>query len=117
MSERREQNRYSVWFPMKLEAPSVEDGVAVSRNVSDTGLLMVAATRLEVGAAITVTFRLTKDVPEQTYEAKIVRCDRNPEPAGLWPFRIAVEFVEPHSDLEELLRELEAARKDDPSAR
>jgi len=110
MSERREQNRYSVWFPMKVQTPTIDDDVAVSRNVSDTGLLMVAARVLEVGASITVTFRISKDTPERTMQAKIVRCEPNPESSGLWPYRIAVEFAETHSELEELLREIEAAR-------
>jgi len=111
VSERRAQNRYSVWFPMKLEAPSLDDGVAVSRNVSSTGLLMVAAKKLEVGAAITVTFRVTKGAPQQTVQARIVRCERNSEASGLFPFRIAVEFVEPRADLEPLLSDVQAAQK------
>jgi len=111
MSERREQARYAVWFPMKLEAPALEDGVAVSRNVSNTGLLMVTAKRLEIGAPITVTFQMTLSVPERTVDARIVRCEPNPETSGLFPYRIAVEFTEPHADLEALLRDVEAAQR------
>lgn len=111
MDERRVQNRYSVWFPMKLDGPAGTDSVAVSRNVSDTGLLMVAADRLEVGASITVTFRVANRVPERKVDARIVRCERNPEPSGLWPYRIAIEFVEMNPDLDVLMRELEAVQR------
>jgi hypothetical protein len=96
---------------MKLDGPAGDDGVAVSRNVSDTGLLMVAATRLEVGAAIKVTFQVANHVPAQTVEARIVRCERNTESSGLWPYRIAVEFLEAHEDLDGMMRELEAAQR------
>ena len=85
-------------------------GVAVSRNVSDTGMLMVAASRLAVGGSITVTFRVANVVPTQTVTGHIVRCEPNTESSGLWPYRIAVAFDEMHADLEEMMRVLETAQ-------
>ena len=101
---------------MRLETPETDDGVAVSRNVSNTGLLMVAAARLDVGASITVTFQVAKGSPEKSVVARIVRCERNHEASGIFPFRIAVEFVEPHQELEALLRDVEAAQKLPPAS-
>lgn len=109
MSERRGRTRYHVWFPMKLDAPQLADAVAVSRNVSERGVLFVTPSKLEVGAEVTVTFRLKRDDPDRHVQARIVRLEPNPEPEGriLYPYRIAVEFDTPVPEIEPLLREAE----------
>jgi hypothetical protein len=109
--DRREATRHPVWFPMKVDTPKNPEGVAVSRNVSETGVLMLAAGKLDPGSSVTVTFRLDKTSPERTVQAKIIRSEANAgDTTGLWPWRVAVEFLEPQPELEPLLRE--AAKKD-----
>lgn len=82
--------------------------MAISRNVSDTGMLVATAARLEEGDPVTVTFRTRPGQPEQLAEGVIVRREDNVEdPDGLWPHRVAVEFKEPHAELEPMLRQLE----------
>lgn len=107
MSDVREKQRFTVWFPMKVHADE-EEGVAVSRNVSEKGILMAAARNLEVGKPITVTFRLSAvDAGERTVVGRIVRCEPNSDdPDGLWPYRVAVQFEEKVDDLENTLRKL-----------
>ena len=105
---RRAANRYSVWFPLKVESPALTDGVAVSRNVSETGVLMLSATKLDPGSTVNVTFKVEKDAPEKTVQAKIVRMEKNSgDTTGLWPWRVAVEFVEPVAEIEPMLRDVE----------
>jgi hypothetical protein len=108
MSESRERKRFTVWFPMKVGGPEGPESVAVSRNVSTKGLLMAAASQLEAGKSITVTFRLAgHDGSERTVQGKIIRTEPNSDdPDGLWPYRVAVQFEEPQEELEPLLEEL-----------
>lgn len=107
MSDVREKQRFTVWFPMKVQAEN-EEAVAVSRNVSEKGILMASARNLEVGKPITVTFRLSAaEGGERTVVGRIVRCEPNSEdPDGLWPYRVAVEFEEKIEDLETTLQKL-----------
>lgn len=107
MSEAREKERFTVWFPMKVEGPAGPESVAVSRNVSTKGLLMAAASGLDVGKSITVTFRLAGHDSERTVQGKIIRAEQNADdPDGLWPYRVAVQFDEEQLELEPVLRTL-----------
>ena len=108
MSESREKPRFTVWFPMKVDASEGGESVAVSRNVSTKGLLMAAASKLEDGKSITVTFRLAgHGDTERTVRGRIVRTEANSDdPDGLWPYRVAVEFESQMDELEPVLREL-----------
>jgi hypothetical protein len=109
--DRRDGTRHSVWFPLKVDTPQASDGVAVSRNISETGVLMLSASKLDPGSTVTVTFRVERSEPDRTVEAKIVRMERNTgDTTGIWPWRVAVEFVEPIAELAPMLRE--AAKKE-----
>lgn len=104
---------------MRVETTAAGERLAVSRNISRTGLLMATAARLELGAPVTLRFRLEPHGPrEHSVEGRIVRFAPNDEdPDGLWPFMVAVEFAEPSALLEAVLLELEdgAAPGDSPS--
>src|SRR5689334_6865827 len=67
--DRRAGTRHSVWFPLKVDTPEQSDGVAVSRNISETGVLMLSATKLDPGSTVTVTFRVDRQGPERTVDA------------------------------------------------
>ncbi len=108
MTDSREKERFTVWFPMKIQPEEDTEAVAVSRNVSGKGVLMASARELETGKPIRVTFRLGGvEEPERTVEGRIVRSEPNSDdPDGLWPYRVAVQFEEPLEDLEAVLRDL-----------
>lgn len=106
--DRRGGDRYAIWFPLKVESPSLTDGVAVSRNISETGVLMLSATKLDPGSVVNVTFKVERTGAERTAPAKIVRMEKNTgDQTGLWPWRVAVEFIEPVPELEPMLRDAE----------
>jgi len=85
---------------MRIETTKGGEQLAVSRNVSETGLLIATGTRLEVGAPIKITYREEReDKEEHSVEGRIVRFDRNEDdPVGLWPYMVAVEFSKPPSE-------------------
>jgi hypothetical protein len=97
-----------LWLPVRVDA--LAEGVGVSHNISTRGLLMVTASVVEIGALISVTFRIPSDAPEErTVVGRVIRVERNDaDPLGLWPHRMAIEFDEPVPELEPLLEEAES---------
>ena len=108
--ERRRATRYRVWFPMRFEGGSDDAPQAVSRNISQTGILMATARKLDVGEAVRLVFRVTlDDETEHQLAGRIVRSESNSDdPNGLWPFWVAVEFDQPAPELEPLIQEASA---------
>jgi hypothetical protein len=106
--ERRSDARYALWLPVRVDA--LEEGVAVSHNISTRGLLLVTASTVAIGAPISVTFRIPADAPhERTVIGHVIRVERNEaDPLGLWPHRMAIQFDEPVPELEPMLEEAES---------
>jgi hypothetical protein len=104
-TERREGDRYQAWFPVQFTAGALRDHLAISRDVSSRGMQLSAATDLEPGSRVTVSFRVMPDDSKvRSVEGKVVRVEDNTDdPDGLWPLRVAVEFDEPIPDLERQL--------------
>jgi len=102
---------------MRVETTAGGDRLAVSRNISKTGLLMATATKLEPGGVVTLTFKMEPVGPsEHTVKGSIVRFETNDQdPDGLWPYMVAVEFGKPDQMLEAILTEI-GADKDSGSS-
>lgn len=90
----RRAPRYTVWLPVTVE--ELEEGVAVGHDASARGIAMVTASRLHVGASVTVHLQLSPEAPsERVVKGHVVRVEQNTEdPDGLWPHRLAIEFEE-----------------------
>jgi len=105
--ERRKATRFAIWFPMQI-ASDGETIIGISRDISEVGVMMVAAAAPEVGATIAVTMALPDD-EEGTREVHgtIVRVTPNDDDSeGLWRHRVAVEFQERVEELEPFLEQL-----------
>lgn len=105
MSERREHTRHEVWFPVEVEVP---DGtaVAVSYDLSTSGLLMAAGGKLDIGTEVAVTFKVTRDAPERKVRGHIVRVERNPPSVdSRWLYKLALAFDEPQPEIEAILKD------------
>jgi hypothetical protein len=106
MDERRRADRYEVWFPMRLEVGPAGERIAVSQNVSQSGMLVASVGAIAEGAAVTVRFRIPPDPEEHEARATVVRSEPNErDPDGLWPYRVAVAFEDVRPELEPLLEE------------
>lgn len=105
---RRTQSRYPILFPLTLDRTGVEQTVAVSRNISLSGLLVATPTRLEVDERVTLTFPpTTKHPTARSLQGRIVRAYPNDaDPDGLWPHLAAVELDSPAPELEPMLKDL-----------
>lgn len=91
-----------------MRVEELEEGMAVSHNVSGRGMLLVTATTLEVGAPVHIVVQFPPEgEQERTVTGRVVRVERNKDdPEGIWPHRIAVQFDEPVADIEKALASL-----------
>lgn len=104
--ERRANQRYQIWLPVRVDG--LREGIAVTHDASNSGLLMVTASTLEPGAAVTITLKSPNKQETRQLTGKVVRVEANADdPNGLWPHRIAVEFEEAVPDLERMLSRLQ----------
>jgi hypothetical protein len=105
--DRRSHTRYRIWLPAQVD--ELKEGMAITHNASPTGVLMVAASTLDVGSSATITIQIPTSTPqERRHTGKVVRVERNAaDPYGMWPYRIAVEFDTPDAEFETLLDLLE----------
>ncbi len=101
-----------MWLPLRLRWEGGET-LAVTYDVSDKGVLALAATAVAVGALLTVTFDVPGDPPhERTGAGRVVRAGPNEDdPHGLWPFRVAVALDAP---LEAFAVELQSLARTHP---
>ena len=103
MDDRRGHVRHPVWFPVSIQSAGA-DGIAITYDVSVGGLLVACPGTLDVGAEVTVTFRINASAPEQSVKGRVVRIEPNSgADDGPWRHRIAVEFAEPMPELESMI--------------
>ena len=105
--DRRGAKRFTIWFPLQISGERVVI-IGISRDISATGVMMVAAAEPVVGERVVVMLRLPGDeLPEREMIGTIVRVEDNSEDAeGLWRHRVAVSFTEAIDDLEPLLADV-----------
>lgn len=105
MTEQRRDPRYTLWFPVDLETADAKHTLAVAKDVSKSGIGVSCPSGLEVGAAVTLSFKVPPDTGEQrTVTGTVVRHQRNPDdPNGMWPHRIGIEFDDAIPELESVL--------------
>lgn len=113
--ERRRAPRFTLWFPMQI-ASDGEVILGVSRDLSESGVAMVAAAAPVVGAKVRLALQLPGDVA-RTIEGTIARVDPNPaDPDGLWRHRVAVELTEKVEGLGTVLEEVSRTSQPPPDA-
>jgi hypothetical protein len=107
--ERRAGRRYVLWIPVQVVSGPEVRLLAVSRNISWSGALMIAGASLAVGEKVELTLQLPGNAEERKLGGEIVRVEPNEDdPDGLWRYRLAVRFDEPVHDLEPAFAALEA---------
>lgn len=99
--ERRQGQRHSAWFPIRIDGDDLGEGMAIAKNVSEKGLLIASYQRFAVGAPVQLTLHLDPEQGEpRELWGTIVRLDRNEaDPEGMWPYTLGVEFDDPDPEL------------------
>jgi hypothetical protein len=113
--DRRRAKRHLACFPAYVGTGDQASNIALIRDISVKGALLLTRERFETGDAIELSMYVSgePDVPPRTVPAKIVRFERRqPEQADLWLYSAAVAFDEPQQELEDELRRLENHQKE-----
>jgi hypothetical protein len=105
--ERRAGDRHVLWVPVRMRAGEDVTLLAVSRNISVCGVLVIVGASLEVGQRVELTPQVP-DADERTVGGEIVRVGPNREDAeGLWRYETAIAFEESLGELEGAFERLE----------
>ncbi len=113
--EKRRAPRHAIWFPMKMDT-SGDVIMGISRDLSEVGVMMVAAAEPKPGAKVTMTMKIPgDDAGERHVSGTVVRVmDNDADTGGLWQHKVAVAFDERLEELDGLLEEV--ARQSTPPA-
>ena len=105
MTEKRAHSRYTLWFPVTIEAHT-QRVWAVCRDASAGGILISGNSSLAIGDAVIVTFRTSPDdTAERRIAGHIVRVEGPDEdPRSAWPHRMAIAFEDAVPELERLFK-------------
>jgi hypothetical protein len=100
MDEKRSHERYTLWFPVTVDA-ATRQVWAVCNDVSAGGILISGSIGLKVGDLVTVCFRVAPMAAERRLSGRIVRVDPpKDDPRTVWPHRMAIEFLEADATLQ-----------------
>jgi hypothetical protein len=108
--ERREDPRHFACFPAHIQRPGGSIRMALIRDLSVTGALILTRERPAVGDDIRLSLYLTDDMEDpRVAEGKVVRVEtRTAERAEVWHQSVAVQFHEPLHDREAEIHALAA---------
>jgi Tfp pilus assembly protein PilZ len=88
--EQRGSERTRLWLPIRLRTQS-GDALAVTYDVSDGGVLLLAAKKLEIGDKIVLTFDVPDEPRRLTAKGHVVHSSQNQaDPDGIWPHKLGV---------------------------
>jgi len=102
--ERRTAPRYAASLPGELDSREGRTSIAITRDVSSSGLLVLSRTEVAVGTSVSlkVAFRGT----DLTLTGKVVRHEEvSPEESSLWLYKVAV-VLDSSPLLDDLMAEL-----------
>jgi len=107
MDERRKERRHVATFPVAFETDSGWVFLTYSCNASRSGMLVMTASALEPGEAVTITYKADgPNEPAQEARGTIVRVGPNTgDKSEQWPHLAAVEFPEDLPEMDRLLAE------------
>jgi hypothetical protein len=110
--ERRDHDRHFVCIPAYVQRDQTGPHIALIRNISLSGALILIRKRLTVAEAVDLSLHLHPDDesgPIREARASVVRTAPLEERrAGLWLHSVGVQFSEPLSDLETEIQRVSA---------
>jgi hypothetical protein len=104
VQDKRAHIRFGLWFPVVVEA-ATGSVAAVCDDASSGGLRIASAGPVAIGAEVTVTFRITPEGEERVAKGRVVRMEqRTDNPRAIWSHSLAIEFLEPQPELQEIFK-------------
>ena len=95
--ERRTDERHFACFPAHIQRSGRSTRMALIRDLSVSGALLLTRERLKVGDVVELNLYLSEDMEQvRTTSARVVRVEpRSGERAEVWHHSAAVQFEEP----------------------
>ena len=108
-ADRRVDPRHFACFPAHIQRPGGSTRMALIRDLSVSGALLLTRQRLEVGEEIRLSLHLSEDVTDaRPALANVVRIEpRTDDRAEVWHYTVAVRFGLPLTDCEAEIEDLE----------
>ena len=113
-SERRIGVRHFACFPAHVQRPDGATRTAMIHDLSESGVLLVVRTQLNVDDRISLQLYVNgdPDSPTRATPARVVRVEPlDPMAVGPWTHRVAVQFDEPLTDFQDEIKALEAHQR------
>lgn len=107
-AERRVDERHFACFPAHILRPSGSTRMALIRDLSVSGALLLTRARLEVGEEVRLSLYLSEEATApRPAAARVVRVEqRTADRAEVWHHSAAVQFDEPLLDCEAEIKDL-----------
>jgi hypothetical protein len=107
-SERRVDERHFACFPAHIERPGGSTRMALIRDLSVSGALLLTREKLGVGDEVVLNLYLDDDMDKvRPVLARVVRVEpRDGDRAEVWHHSTAVQFAEPLVDCEAEIKAL-----------
>ena len=91
----------------EIELEGQQTGCGVSHDASGGGLLLLTHLHPEPGSELALRLYVPREAEARQLKASVVRCERIPADEGLvWKYRVAVAFLNPPADLQQLMHAL-----------
>lgn len=112
--DRRGACRHLACFPAYVGTDEESQNIALIRDVSVNGALLLTRDQLKVGDKVDLSMYVSSDAQAPAHEtrAEVVRVEeRRPEQADVWPYSAAVKFADELEHLEDEFKDLEEHQK------
>jgi hypothetical protein len=109
-TDRRQSARRKIFIQAEIDTGQGRTAIALSRDVSETGLLLLTLVPMQVGTSFRV-FIVRPDRPGGPLElaGRVVRSSPlSLDHADVWKYQIAVELLDPPADFAKTLEDLSA---------
>ena len=104
MSERRTATRRPVSFAAEIDDGEGRKVAAVSRDASESGLLLLMQVPIPVGTTFRLYVKRPGDQPALRLNGRVVRTKLlELEYADVWSYKVAVELLDPPEELAKIL--------------
>lgn len=107
-SERRVDERHFACFPAHIQRPGGSTRMALIRDLSVSGALLLTRERLQIGDPVELSLYLSEDMEAvRKASARVVRVEKRAGArAEVWHHSAAVQFEEPLRDCEAEIKDL-----------
>lgn len=106
--ERRRRSRHAAYLPAELVVEGVTPRTAITKDISELGLLLLTRANLDRGQCVVVRIYLPgEELRSVDVPGKVVRLEElSDEEKGIWRIKVAFTFDKPQPEVAQEFKEL-----------